>query len=160
MSVEIIEGDLADSRHAAGLVQLLDEYARDPIITGKPLPDDVREHLVERLQQVPGRLVLLAVDTGPDGNPDSDRIVGVAVCFSGFTTFRAHPLINIHDLVVTQDRRGQGIGRQLLDAVADQARARGCCRITLEVVSANPAKRLYERAGFEPAQEFWKRELY
>ena len=37
----------------------------------------------------------------------------------------------------------------MLRAVEDDATARGCCAITLEVSEANPARRLYERYGFE-----------
>ena len=47
--------------------------------------------------------------------------------------------------------RGAGIGRALVDAVIDQARAAGKRRVILHVVAGNdPAGRLYERAGFVP----------
>jgi len=39
------------------------------------------------------------------------------VCFRGFSTFAAAPLINVHDLAVVPGFRGQGIGRRLLEAV-------------------------------------------
>jgi len=55
------------------------------------------------------------------------------------TTFGVHP----------QWRR-RGIGQQLLLAVADEARALGARRLTLEVrVSNTAAQSLYERFGFE-----------
>ncbi|HEX7460582.1 MAG TPA: GNAT family N-acetyltransferase [Dermatophilaceae bacterium] len=47
--------------------------------------------------------------------------------------------------------RGAGIGRALVDAVIDQARAAGKRRVILHVVAGNDqAGRLYERAGFVP----------
>jgi ribosomal protein S18 acetylase RimI-like enzyme len=47
--------------------------------------------------------------------------------------------------------RGAGVGRALVDAVVDQARAAGRRRVVLRVVAGNdPATGLYERAGFVP----------
>ncbi len=50
---------------------------------------------------------------------------------------------------VVADRRGQGIGEQLMRAVHEQARARGVTRLWLEVLVQNePAVRLYEKLGY------------
>ncbi|MDP7573186.1 MAG: GNAT family N-acetyltransferase, partial [Myxococcota bacterium] len=77
------------------------------------------------------------------------RPVGVAVCFLGFSTFQARPLLNIHDLAVLPEWRGRGVGRALLAAAEDRARQRGCCKLTLEVQDSNRrALQLYERFGF------------
>jgi ribosomal protein S18 acetylase RimI-like enzyme len=47
--------------------------------------------------------------------------------------------------------RGAGVGRALVDAVIEQARARGKRRVVLHVVAGNdPAIRLYQQAGFVP----------
>ena len=78
------------------------------------------------------------------------ELVGVAICFLGFSTFRARPLLNIHDLAVRSDFRGQGVGSELLRAVERAAREEGCCRLTLEVHARNRARQLYHRHGFEP----------
>jgi len=76
--------------------------------------------------------------------------VGIAVCFSGLSTFHARPLLNVHDLAVLPQYRGQGIGRLLLTAAEDHARRRGCCRLTLEVQDDNhPALGLYRDFGFD-----------
>jgi ribosomal protein S18 acetylase RimI-like enzyme len=75
--------------------------------------------------------------------------VGIAVCFQGFSTFHARPLMNVHDLAVHPDYRGRGVGRRLLEEVERIARERGCCRITLEAYHINPrARELYRRLGF------------
>ncbi|TVQ88478.1 MAG: GNAT family N-acetyltransferase [Chromatiaceae bacterium] len=75
--------------------------------------------------------------------------VGVAVCFTGFSTFQARGLLNLHDLALLPAWRGRGIGRRLLAAVEAIARARGYCKITLEVRGDNaPARALYASAGF------------
>ncbi|MGZ0168035.1 MAG: GNAT family N-acetyltransferase [Planctomycetales bacterium] len=152
MSVSVVDADFDQPEHCAGLVAILDEYARLPHIAGRGLPDEVIQNLASRLAKTSGKKILLAVDGA--------NVVGVAVCFEGFSTFVGRPLLNIHDLAVTTECRGQGVGTMLLDAVAERARELGCCRVTLEVDTDNPgAKKLYERSGFVMTQEFWKKEL-
>ncbi len=78
--------------------------------------------------------------------------VGISVCFVGFSTFSARPLINIHDLAVLPAQRGNGVGRQLLAGVERKARDLGCCKVTLEVLENNRrALKLYAAAGFARA---------
>ena len=75
--------------------------------------------------------------------------VGLAICFPGFSTFHAQPLLNVHDLTVCTSHRGRGIGTALLGALEQEALSRGCCRLTLEVRSDNQAARgLYRKRGF------------
>jgi ribosomal protein S18 acetylase RimI-like enzyme len=74
------------------------------------------------------------------------------------------PLVNIHDIAVSPQVRGKGIGRALLAAVEADARQLGCCKITLEVRSDNiRAMQLYRDVGFvssEPAETFfWTKPL-
>ncbi len=50
---------------------------------------------------------------------------------------------------VAPDARGAGVGRALLDAVADWAHDRGCDRLVLSVTESNEiARRFYEAYGF------------
>ncbi|MEC9189798.1 MAG: GNAT family N-acetyltransferase, partial [Planctomycetota bacterium] len=80
-----------------------------------------------------------------------DQPVGLVNCFVGFSTFRAKPLINVHDLCVHHQYRGQGVGRRLLSAVAQHAQDHGFCRVTLEVRSDNEiARGLYHSMKFQP----------
>jgi ribosomal protein S18 acetylase RimI-like enzyme len=70
----------------------------------------------------------------------------------GFSTFHARPLINIHDLAVLESTRGHGVGRALLTEVEREARAMGCCKVTLEVNEGNrKAMQLYHSAGYVQA---------
>ena len=69
---------------------MVDAYSRDAMGDGKPLDQDVRAQLIPGLRRHPTTLIFLAFD--------GDQPVGAAVCFIGFSTFAAKPLINIHDL--------------------------------------------------------------
>ncbi len=143
-SVKVVEADLGNSVQQAAVVELLDAYARDPMGNGAPLAADVRERLIPGLREHPTTLVFLAYRGGEP--------VGLAICFRGYSTFAAKPLINIHDLAVLPQHRGQGVGGLLLEAVASKGRALGCCKLTLEVLENNHrALRLYEAKGFRQA---------
>ncbi len=53
-------------------------------------------------------------------------------------------------MYVSPNFRGQGLANRLLEAVVAQAKTLpGMEQINLTVVATNPAKRLYERAGFQ-----------
>jgi GNAT superfamily N-acetyltransferase len=152
--------DYADARDAAELVMLLDAYARDPMGGGAPLDAETREAEVPGLAATPGAFSLIA---RLDGEP-----AGLANCFTGFSTFAAEPLVNVHDVGVLPEHRGRGIGRALLRAIEDEARRRGACKVTLEVLSGNErAKALYLALGYgdyqlDPAAGqalFWQKTL-
>ena len=141
MSESIIVADYNDPQHAGDIVQLLDNYARDPMGGGEPLSDYTRAHLIEKLQQIPGAFSLLCYHQG--------CAVGFANCLMGFSSFKCYPLINIHDIAVLADFRGRGIARQMLTKIEDIARQRGCCKITLEVLQGNVvAQSAYRKFGF------------
>ncbi len=143
-AVAIREADLALAEDQAAVLALVDAYSRDPMGDGHPLSDEARANLIPGLRAHPTTLILLA---HADGIP-----AGIAVCFRGFSTFAAKPLVNIHDLAVLPEYRGMGFSRLLLDALAEKARALGCCKLTLEVLENNHrARRLYAAAGFQQA---------
>ena len=124
------------------LVSLLDAYARDPMGGATALPIATRNTLCERLAGFAGAAswIAWAEDVSP---------VGLLNAFIGFSTFRAQPLLNVHDLAVLPHWRGQGIAHLLLDAAQEHARALNCCKLTLEVLSSNQAAlQAYQRFGF------------
>ena len=142
--VTVAEADLSRPEHQAATVHLLNAYALDPMGDGKPLSEAARRDVVSGLREHPTTLVFLAfLGSEP---------VGLAICFRGFSTFAARPLVNISDYFVFPEHRGRGIGRRLLGAVERRARELGCCRLTLEVQENNHhAKRIYAAAGFAQA---------
>jgi ribosomal protein S18 acetylase RimI-like enzyme len=51
-------------------------------------------------------------------------------------------------IAVRREQRGRGIGTALLHDLVDRARVEGLAALSLSVEDDNPARRLYERAGF------------
>ena len=139
--IKIKEADLNRPEHQQAVVALLDAYAQDPMGDGRALSDEVRRYLIPGLQQHPTTIIFIAFH--------NDNAVGMAVCFRGFSTFAARPLINIHDFYVLPEFRGQNIGQMILAAVEQKARKTNCCKITLEVQENNHrARRVYKAAGY------------
>ena len=66
----------------------------------------------------------------------------------------------LYDIVVDPARRGQGVGRMLLDATLAALRARGAPRCVLSTAERNEsAQRLFARAGFRRTMVEMTREL-
>jgi ribosomal protein S18 acetylase RimI-like enzyme len=149
--MHILLANLSDLAHQAAIIALLDMYCRDNFGDGKPLSEYSRQNLIPGLVKHGGARVYLAYE--------GDEAIGLAICLVGFSSFRAKPLVNIHDIAVSPATRGRGIGRLLLDAIKKDARSLGCCKVTLEVRSDNSrAKELYRRVGFKPSEPetlFW-----
>jgi ribosomal protein S18 acetylase RimI-like enzyme len=59
-------------------------------------------------------------------------------------------------LGVVPERRGRGVGRLLMGALLERARAAGLRTLTLEVLASNtPARRLYEGAGMRVVRDLF-----
>ncbi|RBP44191.1 acetyltransferase (GNAT) family protein [Roseimicrobium gellanilyticum] len=142
--ITILHADLSLPDHQEATLYLLNAYAMDPMGDGKPLSDAARAAVIPGLREHPTTLVFLAYR--------GEAPVGLAICFRGFSTFAARPLVNISDYFVFPEQRGLGIGRQLLGAIEQHAHKLGCCRVTLEVQENNHhARRVYGAAGFSQA---------
>ncbi len=140
-TTQVVRADYHNPQHAEIIVQLLDEYARDPMGGGAPLSDDVKARLIPALTACTSAFSFIALI--------DDQAAGLINGFETLSTFRAQPLCNIHDVVVAQQFRRRGVAKQLFDAVEQFARARGCCKLTLEVLEGNRgAQALYRELGF------------
>jgi GNAT superfamily N-acetyltransferase len=157
---EIVTADLSKPTHATALVELLNTYALDPMGGGEELPAYVKENLAATLAARSDAQVIFAL---ANGEP-----IGMVVCIEGFSTFACKPLINIHDVIVKSAYRGQGISGMMFEKVEQIAREKGCCKLTLEVLSGNKsAKSAYANFGFEGFQLdpqmgealFWQKKL-
>jgi ribosomal protein S18 acetylase RimI-like enzyme len=158
--VKIIDADLSRVDHQNAIVAMLHAYMRDPTEGGTPMPAAAKRDLIPGLRAHPACYVFLAYR--------GDAPIGFSICFLGFSTFNARPLINIHDIFVDASMRGTGIGRMLLDRIEAKARELNCCRITLEVrQDNNVARGLYRKVGFDQVKvgpknipmEFWRKPL-
>jgi ribosomal protein S18 acetylase RimI-like enzyme len=143
-ALRILQADYSDAKQMQHLLELLDAYAHDPTGGGEGLSAYAKAHLAQALRQRPTLFSVLAYGAGDPMKP-----LGLVNCVEGFSTFACKPLVNVHDVVVAASHRGQGIGAQMLEKVEQIARARGACKLTLEVLSGNrSAIALYQRIGF------------
>ncbi|NBW25984.1 MAG: GNAT family N-acetyltransferase [Betaproteobacteria bacterium] len=143
-AVRIHPVDYRSAQDAADVRALLDLYARDPMGGGEALDVDVLLRLCGDLAKRSDAFSFIACVDAPQR-----QAIGLINCFEGYSTFKARPLLNVHDLIVHPGYRGAGVGQALLGAAHDLALARGCCKLTLEVLSGNAvAMRSYARFGF------------
>ena len=139
--VLVLQASYSNSVHAQAIGFLLNHYAEDAMGGGQSLSADTRQQLAIELAKRPHAFSVLAFIAGEP--------VGLVNCFEGFSTFACRPLVNVHDVVVLQNHRGQRITQRMLARVEQEAVVRGACKLTLEVLQGNaPALRAYEREGF------------
>jgi ribosomal protein S18 acetylase RimI-like enzyme len=81
---------------------------------------------------------------------DGDEVLGSLILAPWLGLQSTRHVLEIRGLAVDPARQGEGIGTRLLDAAVTRAREEGRRRLLLRVLSTNsPARRLYERHGFE-----------
>lgn len=101
----------------------------------------------------PEQTAQFVTDNIAQGNPqfvavDDDRVVG-------WCDIRRDPVPVYHHsghlgMGVAKDYRGQGLGKQLIEATLNDARQKGFERIELSVYARNTrARALYEKVGFK-----------
>jgi L-amino acid N-acyltransferase YncA len=77
------------------------------------------------------------------------RVVGFARV-SPYSDRCVYEGVGEHGVYVDADARGQGVGRGLLEALADEAERRGLYKLTSRIFTTNQASRAVHRAaGFE-----------
>jgi len=139
--IKVIAVDYHNTKHTEALLALLDEYALHPMGGGQPLDKTVHSQLIAHLQKIPTAISLIAwVD---------DQPAALLNAFEAFSTFKCQPLINIHDIVVSEKFKGRGLSQTLLDKIEQIAIEKGCCKLTLEVLEGNQiAQNAYRKFGF------------
>ncbi len=122
-----------------------------------PEPDVIAERAAPLIKS--GEVVVLFGGSGPEG----------------FAQLRFRPSLYsgaldayLEELYVVPERRGQGLGRALLEAAIEHARERGATRMDLNTSTDDDAARaLYESAGFTnregkpdgPTMLYYEREI-
>ena len=83
---------------------------------------------------------------------DGTRAVGYAILSRLICLQRGERGFDIHHLYVVDDLRGQGVGRALIMAAADTARAYGCSDLRISAAPTNTdAQAAYLACGFATA---------
>lgn len=94
---------------------------------------------IERMLKVYPELFLVALD--------DNRVVGTVM--GGYDGHRGWP----YYLGVSPSYRKQGLGKRLMETLADKLRAMGCPKINIQVRSDNlQALKFYEKLGYKPDQ--------
>ena len=82
-------------------------------------------------------------------------VVGFALFFHNYSTFRGKPGIYLEDLFVKPENRGHGHGKALFAELARLAVERDCARLEWAVLDWNaPSIAFYERLGAHPLNEW------
>lgn len=143
MTVRIRAGEPADVPLIAELIRGLARYEKledEVVMTEEKLTDSLfgeRRYAETLIAEV-------------DGEP-----AGFALFFHNFSTFLAQPGIYLEDLFVVPEQRGHGVGRALLERLAQTAVDRGCGRLEWAVLDWNKdAIRFYEGLGAKPNSEW------
>jgi GNAT superfamily N-acetyltransferase len=139
VTLRIRAGEAADVRLIADLIRGLAQYER--------LADEVTmtEEKLERalFGPRPYAETLIAESGG--------KALGFALFFHNFSTFLAQPGIYLEDLFVLPEHRGEGVGKALLEKLAQLAVERECGRLEWAVLDWNEsAIRFYEKLGARP----------
>jgi ribosomal protein S18 acetylase RimI-like enzyme len=141
--------------HEADAVARLMLAFRDHLGLERPSDADGRAGVEHLLADPDTEFVLAAARPG-------DPPAGVAQLRFRYGFWRGGGDCLLEDLFVDDAARGAGLGRALVQATLERARARGCRRAELDVNEANAAAvALYERFGFSAAANpYGARDLY
>jgi GNAT superfamily N-acetyltransferase len=83
------------------------------------------------------------------------EVVGIALWFLNYSTWRGTHGIYLEDLYVSPQHRGSGLGRELLRTLAAVCVERGYSRLEWSVLDWNtPSIEFYKAAGAEPMDEW------
>jgi len=135
--VTIVPADLTDAR----VIAFLEEHLRDMEPTA---PEESRHALDLAGLRAPGVRVWTAVD--------EDTVVGTVALAALESSHE-----ELKSMRADPARRGQGIGRALLQHALDDARSRGVTTVSLETGSDDffvAARSMYLRAGFRECGPF------
>ena len=131
MALTVRDARAAD---AGAVARLLDQL-------GYPADASAVAVRLERLGIVGDRVVVAEVD---------DEVVGLAHLQVTPTIEYDRPAAKIGALVVDESHRGEGVGRALVEALEEEARARGCVLIFLTTSARRTdAHEFYRRIGLE-----------
>jgi ribosomal protein S18 acetylase RimI-like enzyme len=153
--MQLVKVDLNNEEHCFALLSLLSDYMQDEMGIGEAMPVELGPKIINGLKKHPGYLGFLV--------NVNNEYAGLANCNLVFSTWKAKPIINIHDFTVSSKFRKKGVGQFLMNSIINYAEEHGYCRINLEVRHDNiKAQNLYRKTGFvecDPPNYFWENKL-
>jgi GNAT superfamily N-acetyltransferase len=118
---------------------------------GYPTDADTVEERLDRLQVVGDRVVVAELE---------GEVVGLAHLQAAPAIELDRPVAKVGALVVDEAKRGQGIGRALVEAIEAEARRRGCEVLFLTTSERrDDAHAFYERVGLAHTGRRYSRTL-
>jgi len=137
--VPIRIADPTNAADRATIIRLNQDFA---VVSDVTLSDDHAAGLDLLLQDAPNLFTFLVED-------DAGRGIGYAMCQVAISSFLPGRTVNLHDIYIEESERSRGLGRRVFEEILDEARRRGCGKITLEVMRTNVrAQKLYRALGF------------
>jgi GNAT superfamily N-acetyltransferase len=83
------------------------------------------------------------------------ELVGYAIYFFTYSTFRGRPTLYLEDVFVLPEKRGHGAGLALFRACAREAVAQNCARMEWQVLAWNePSIMFYRRLGARQLEDW------
>ena len=141
--ITVRKATLPDVPRILELVRGLADYEREPDAVVATEEDFVRDGFGEH----PAFHVHVAVD--------EEAIVGFALWFFTWSTWRGRKCLHLEDLFVEPAHRKKGAGLALMRALAEEAVARGCARFIWQVLDWNePSIAFYEKLGADVKREW------
>lgn len=111
--------------------------------------EDLHDALFASAPQVSCHVATIANTTG------ANQVVGIAIWFTTFSTWKVRHGIWLEDLYVTPAARGRGVGRSLIRHLAGICVQRGYARLEWSVLNWNqPAIEVYRHLRAIPQDEW------
>src|SRR5690349_5225817 len=126
MNITFRETDMSSIRDSEAIVILLNEFMQ---VRNATDVKKINSSIIQKLKRLGTAKVYLC--------EYSNDIIGIAVCFVGFSTYKQQELLNIHDFFIREVYQGKGIGTRFLEYIEEDCIKNNFCRITLEVYDAN-----------------------
>jgi len=144
MSLVVRAARLADTKEIWSLVRALAAYEK------------MEAHVTGSAEKLAGDLFAERSPIQCLVAQDGARLVGYAIYFPTYSSFRAQAMMWLEDLFVVPEARGKGVGRALMVELAKTAMQRRCWRLDWAVLDWNqPSIEFYERIGARRQNADW-----
>lgn len=133
----------ATTQDCPAILEIINEEIRDRLATFKSIERKV-EDLIDELAWKQERAMPMFVAEGPDG-----QILGYGT-YGLFRSGEGYAYTMEHTIMLAAAGQGQGIGRAIMAALEDHARANGVHSLVAAVSAANdPGVRFHAALGYE-----------